>query len=72
MEEINYKIKYKANSLQQYLETASRNCRARFKYYMNAELTASSDADAVRASMETTSLKSAMNSPNARNRGRNL
>lgn len=36
MEEINYKVAYKKRSLKIFLEQASRNCRAKNKYFMNA------------------------------------
>ena len=37
MEEVNYNINYKKLSLQKFLEKASRNCRKRYKYYMNSK-----------------------------------
>ena len=36
MDEINYQITYKKESVRVYLLQASRNCRARYKYFMNA------------------------------------
>lgn len=35
MEEINYKVKYKKNSLKRMLEQASRHCIKRNKYNLN-------------------------------------
>jgi len=37
MSEIKYKVNYKANSIQKYLEAASLSCRGKNYYYMNAE-----------------------------------
>ena len=37
MEEINYNVTYKKESLKMFLLQASRNCRKRYKYYMNAQ-----------------------------------
>ena len=37
MEEVNYKISYKTKSVEAYLEDASKNCRKRFRYYMNVD-----------------------------------
>ena len=36
MEEISYKVIYKKNSLKKFLETASKTCMKKNKYYMNA------------------------------------
>ena len=37
MKEINYQITYQRLSIQKYLELASRECRSRFMYFMNAD-----------------------------------
>ena len=36
MDEINYQVGYRKNSLKKILEAASFNCRERNKYYMNS------------------------------------
>ena len=37
MQEINYKVTYKSNSVAAYLEDASKSCRKRYRYYMNVD-----------------------------------
>lgn len=54
MEEVNYKVTYKRNSLKVFLEQASKNCRARNKYFMNLDTEeASSNISQVRNSLES-------------------
>jgi len=37
MDEIKYPVVYNRISLQKYLEKASKNCRAKFQYFMNPD-----------------------------------
>ena len=37
MAEVNYRVKYKSKAVEAYLEEASKNCRRRYRYYMNAD-----------------------------------
>ena len=37
LDEINYKMTYKKKSLKKWFEHASRKCRHRYKYHMNAQ-----------------------------------
>ena len=53
MEEVNYKVTYKRNSLKVFLEQASKNCRSRNKYFMNLETEDASNISQVRNSLES-------------------
>ena len=61
MAEINYKVIYKTRSVEAFLEDASRNCRKRYRYYMNVdedESAYTSNASQVRDSFDKTSKNS--------------
>ena len=61
MSEVNYKVVYKSKSLEAFLEDASKNCRRRYRYYMNAdedESAYTSNASQVRDSFDRTSKNS--------------
>ena len=61
MAEVNYKITYKTKSVEAYLEEASKNCRRRYRYYMNVdedESAYTSNTSQVRDSFDKTSKNS--------------
>ena len=61
MAEVNYKITYKTKAVEAYLEEASKNCRRRYRYYMNVdedESAYTSNTSQVRESFDKTSKNS--------------
>ena len=61
MAEVNYRVTYKSKAVEAYLEEASKNCRRRYRYYMNADEEESqytSNASQVRDSFDKSSKNS--------------